>query len=64
MIQAIGETPGVCPLCGRVYIKDENCEHVTCVDCKVDFNFCCSSLRSPCLAHGFHYHRPNCRFFI
>ena len=34
-----------------------------CFDCGVEFNFCCSSLRSPSLAHGVHYHRPDCDHF-
>jgi hypothetical protein len=61
MIEATGERTGVCPNCGRVYIKDDHCEHVNCPDCKTDFNFCCSSFRSPCLTHGIHYHRPDCK---
>ena len=53
-----------CPNCGLIQQKDDNCDHVDCFQCKTPFNFCCSSFRSPCLAHGNHYHRPECRHFI
>ena len=54
-----------CPGCKMVYMKDKGCSHVKCVnpECLVDFCFECSAFRAPTLAHGNHYHRPNCRFF-
>lgn len=41
-----------CPSCGFLSQKDENCEHVECFNCQIPYNFCCSSIRSPSLAHG------------
>jgi hypothetical protein len=52
-----------CPYCGEVYDKDENCEKVKCPTCNIEFNFCCSSKRTPVTAHGNHYHREGCSFF-
>lgn len=53
---------GVCPYCGSIFNKDEECNKVICFHCKKEFNFCCSSKRSPVMAHGNHYHRPSCMF--
>lgn len=54
-----------CPRCRFPYIKNAGCEHVICLDpeCKTEFCFNCSCIRSPTMAHGAHYHRPVCRFF-
>ena len=54
-----------CPKCRIPYLKDEKCNEVTCnnQDCKVSFCFKCACIRSPILAHGNHYHRPNCPYF-
>jgi hypothetical protein len=49
-----------CPECKSPFLKDDHCNHVTCKDCKIDFCFVCSAIRSPILAHGNHYHRPQC----
>ena len=48
-----------CPTCKTPYLKDKECEHVKCTGCP-DWNFCCSSLRQPCLSHSNHWHRPDC----
>jgi hypothetical protein len=51
-----------CPTCKVPFLKDDHCEHITCVTpgCP-DWNFCCSSLRQPCLSHSTHWHRPDCK---
>ena len=45
--------------------EDDGCDHVICsqADCKIDFCFSCSAIRSPIMTHGNHYHRPNCSFY-
>jgi len=52
-----------CPTCKIPYLKDDHCEHIVCgtPGCP-DWNFCCSSLRQPCLVHSFHWHRPDCKY--
>lgn len=54
-----------CPGCRSLYAKDEGCNHVKCMkpDCKEEFCFMCSAKRSPAVAHGCHYHRPQCKFY-
>ena len=55
-----------CPGCKHPYSKrEEGCSHVVCVynKCKMEFCFQCSCIRSPTLAHGNHYHRPECPFY-
>jgi hypothetical protein len=52
-----------CPFCGEVISKgDDGCDHMKCYSCKNDFNYCCSSRRSPAFVHGVHYHRPSCKY--
>lgn len=53
-----------CPKCKLPVLKDEKCDHVRCPECNDDFCFSCACLRSPTMAHGNHYHRPQCRFYI
>ena len=53
-----------CPICKTPSLKDDKCNHVKCPDCKIDFCFVCSAIRSPILAHGNHYHRPQCTDFF
>lgn len=54
-----------CPRCRVPYTKDEKCERVTCINssCNTPFCFKCACLMSPVLAHGNHYHRPECDLF-
>lgn len=52
-----------CPKCYSIFAKDDNCDHVTCRNCKTDFCFRCSAFREPTLAHGNHYHRSDCTFY-
>jgi hypothetical protein len=62
--QVAGETIAQCPTCKVPFIKDENYQHIQkCITpgCP-DWNFCCSSLRQPCLSHSTHWHRPDCQF--
>lgn len=60
-----GQPVAQCPGCQEVYTKDENCEHVDCINpkCKVSFCFQCACFREPTLAHGNDYHRQECRFY-
>mmetsp|Transcript_5934 Transcript_5934/g.5821 ORF Transcript_5934/g.5821 Transcript_5934/m.5821 type:complete len:108 (+) Transcript_5934:2540-2863(+) len=60
-----GEIVSQCPGCKQPYTKDDKCEHVTCMNpkCKTVFCFTCSCLRSPTMAHGNHFHRPECKWF-
>ena len=51
-----------CPTCKIPFLKDDHCEHIVCATAGCpDWNFCCSSLRQPCLAHSTHWHRPDCK---
>ena len=64
MIQVCLQTGkiGICPYCLNIAFKQlaEQCDHVQCILCKADFNFCCSSKRDVGIAHGNHYHRIHC----
>lgn len=64
-LQAAGTPCAQCPGCQKIYGKDENCEHVRCVNpaCAIDFCFKCACIRSPTMVHGNHYHRPECVFY-
>lgn len=53
----------VCPFCLEPYLKNQNCEHVTCLKCKNDWCFTCSVDRGPILSHGNHFHRRECKLF-
>ena len=55
-----GEPISQCPICKSPYMKDDKCNHVKCKDCNLEFCFVCAAKRSPILAHGNHYHRPQC----
>ena len=52
-----------CPGCKEPYLKDNSCEHVKCLNCRTEFCFRCSCIRSPTMSHGAHYHRPQCTFY-
>lgn len=55
-----------CPSCRIPYLKQgSTCSHVDCLNpnCKASFCFKCACIRSPTLAHGNHYHRPQCQDF-
>jgi hypothetical protein len=55
-----------CPSCRTPYLKSTTtCHHVDCLNpnCEVSFCFNCACIRSPTLAHGTHYHRPQCDFY-
>ena len=53
-----------CPNCMEIYLKDDHCEHVTCLKCKLDFCYNCSAPREPILGHGGHFHRRGCKYFF
>lgn len=57
------EEIGYCPECNVPFLKDENCDHVTCdnPDCAFEFCFFCSITFSPINNHGGHFHRKDCR---
>jgi hypothetical protein len=63
--EIFGSDFSACPGCRCLYAKDLGCSHVKCLkkECAVEFCFQCSAFRSPTLAHGNHYHRPQCSFF-
>ena len=67
-LEALNDPEGVsqCPKCRWPYIKDPSCDHVKCQNsaCNVEFCFKCSCIRSPTLAHGNHYHRPQCKNYF
>ena len=54
-----------CPGCKLPYNKDEGCNHVTCLNpsCRAVFQFCCSCLREPIMAHCNAWHRPDCQAY-
>jgi hypothetical protein len=60
-----GEEVCQCPRCRFPYYKDENCDHVICMQahCQVHFCFICGCLRSPTMEHGNHYHRKECKHY-
>ena len=51
------------PVCLQPVTKDENCDHVQCPYCKLDYCFPCSMTRSPTIEHGNEYHRRDCKNF-
>lgn len=63
--EADGLLISTCPGCKSLYLKDQGCEHVECEkeNCRTAFCFQCAAFREPTLAHGAHYHRPNCQFY-
>lgn len=65
IMEQSGDVIAECPGCFTPYSKDEGCEHVKCElsSCSIKFCFKCSCIRSPTLAHGNHYHRPECPFY-
>lgn len=65
MMEESGDVVAECPGCYTPYTKDKGCEHVKCEQssCSIEFCFKCSCYRSPTVAHGNHYHRPECPFF-
>lgn len=65
-LEVTGETVAQCPGCFHPYLKDEECDHVKCVNpkCMSEFCFECSCYRSPTLHHGNHYHRPDCKHYF
>ena len=44
-------------------MKDKNCEHVKCLNCKNEWCFSCSVDLIPIQSHGAHYHRRDCKIF-
>lgn len=54
-----------CPGCRTPYIKNHECDHVNCINRKCGMVFCfkCSCVRGPVIAHGNHYHRPECPYY-
>lgn len=49
-----------CPTCKAPHLKDKFRGRLSSCECE-EWNFCCSSLRQPVLAHGNHWHRPDCK---
>jgi hypothetical protein len=66
-LEALNDDNGIaqCPRCRLPYIKDPKCDHVKCLEnsCRIEFCFNGACLRSPTMAHGNHYHRPECKFY-
>ena len=54
-----------CPNCMQINEKssEDGCNHVKCQQCQKDFCIAGGCKREPILAHGNHYHRPDCRDF-
>ena len=52
-----------CPRCRIPYIKDPECDKVTCINCKTIFCFKCCCLYQPTVTHDCSYHRPQCHHF-
>lgn len=54
-----------CPRCRVPYIRDLKCQSVKCLEitCRIQFCFYGACLTSPTIAHGNHYHRPECKFY-
>lgn len=66
MMESLGEQVSQCPGCFFPYVKDPNsCSHTDCImpGCGISFCFECCCIRSPTLAHGNHFHRPDCKFY-
>ena len=62
-MEAAGVITQACPMCGTLATKDNNCYHVECINCRVDFCFLCAAPREPTIAHNNNaYHRPSCEF--
>ena len=65
---ALNDEVGItqCPRCRLTCLRDKWDSLGMCIDlnCRVEFCFegCC--LRSPIKAHGAHYHRPQCKYYM
>mmetsp|Transcript_16449 Transcript_16449/g.7826 ORF Transcript_16449/g.7826 Transcript_16449/m.7826 type:complete len:165 (+) Transcript_16449:118-612(+) len=59
-LRAAGYDVRQCPRCYIFVTKDKHCDHVKCLECATEWNFCCCTVRSPSFHHGCHYHRPDC----
>lgn len=59
------EELGYCPECKNPFMKDENCDHVTCQnpECSTEFCFYCWNHFDSINWHGGMYHRTDCRNF-
>lgn len=57
------EEVGYCPDCKSPFMKDENCDHVTCQnpECELEFCFYCWVPFNSINWHGGMYHRTDCR---
>lgn len=57
------EEIGYCPDCKSPFMKDENCDHVTCQnpECELEFCFFCWVPFNSINWHGGMYHRNDCR---
>mmetsp|Transcript_127631 Transcript_127631/g.367268 ORF Transcript_127631/g.367268 Transcript_127631/m.367268 type:complete len:348 (-) Transcript_127631:215-1258(-) len=61
--------PGIdvkeCPRCSVRICKanEEDCDHMTCRQCRKEFCWQCLADRQVIYAHGNHFHKPTCRFF-
>lgn len=53
-----------CPDCCVLLLKDDHCEHLDCIECKLSICFTCAVPRSPTLAHALGcYHREGCKYY-
>ena len=67
LVKKVNKNKSYCPYDGCHFgpnLKDDNCDHVQCPNCKKDFCFYCSCKRNNYLEHGSHYHRRECIFFV
>lgn len=54
-----------CPRCGASICKssEDDCDHMTCSECKKEFCWTCFEDRDVILHHGNHYHTRSCRHY-
>ena len=65
--QAMGHNDVIsqCPTCKVPFLKNNQREYGMCSTPNCPYwNFCCSSLRRPCLSHSTHWHRPDCKHWV
>ena len=60
----MGQDVRYCPNCDDPYMKDQYCDHVTCLNCQKQFCYFCMADYTPIQIHGTSRHRRDCRNYV